>query len=119
MAEGLLRRLAGDRFDVFSAGARPVGLNPNAVKAMAEIDVDIACHRSKSVDEFVGQQFDYVITVCDSAKESCPLFPGGGERIHHSFDDPAATPSDQQVRVCRHVRDQMHVWLQSFIRDES
>lgn len=119
MAEGLLRYLAGDRFDVFSAGTRPVGLNPNAVKAMAEIGVDIADHRSKSVEEFAGQQFDYVITVCDNAKESCPIFPGGGERMHHSFDDPAATPIDQQLPAFRGVRDQMRVWLKSFIQDES
>ena len=119
MAEGLLRHLAGDRFDVSSAGTRPVGLNPNAVKVMAEIRVDIASHRSKSVDEFVDQQFNYVITVCDSAKEACPIFPGAGERIHHTFDDPAAAPSDQQLAVFRQVRDQIHVWLKSFIRDES
>ena len=119
MAEGLLRDLAGDRFDVFSAGTKPVGLNPNAVEAMAEIGIYIADHRSKSVNEFSGQQFDYVITVCDSAKESCPIFPDGGELIHHSFDDPAATPGDQQLPAFREVRDQMHVWLKSLIRDES
>ena len=76
----LLRHVAGDRFDVFSAGTRPAGLNPNAVRAMAEIGINIAGSRSKSVDEFTGQQFDYVFTVCDSAKESCPIFPGGGRR---------------------------------------
>jgi arsenate reductase (thioredoxin) len=119
MAEGLLRHLAGDRFDVFSAGTRPVGLNPNAVKAMAEIGVDIASHRSKSVEEFAGQQFDSVVTVCDNAKESCPMFPGSGERIHHSFDDPAAVPIDQQLPAFRSVRDQMRVWLKSFITDIS
>jgi arsenate reductase (thioredoxin) len=119
MAEGLLRHLAGDRFDVFSAGTRPVGLNPNAVKAMAEIGVDIASHRSKSVEEFAGQQFDSVFTVCDNAKESCPMFPGSGERIHHSFDDPAAVPIDQQLPAFRSVRDQMRVWLKSFITDIS
>ncbi len=118
MAEGLLRHLAGDRFAVSSAGTRPVGLNPNAVKVMAEIGVDIASHRSKSVDEFMDQQFNYVITVCDSAKEACPIFPGAGERIHHTFDDPAAAPSDQQLAVFRQVRDQMHAWLESFIRGE-
>jgi len=69
MAEGLLRHLAGDRYDVFSAGPKPVGLNPNAVEALAEIGIDISAHRSKSVDEFAGQQFDYIITVCDNAKE--------------------------------------------------
>ncbi len=119
MGEGLLRHLAGDRFHVCSAGTKPVGLNQNAVKAMAEIGIDIASHRSKSVDEFVGQQFDYVITVCDSAKESCPIFPGGGEHIHDRFHDPAAAPSDQQLDAFRRVRDQMHDWLKAFMRDES
>jgi len=71
MAEGLLRHMAGDQFEVFSAGTRPVGLNPNAVTAMSEIGINIAGSRSKSADEFTGQQFDYVITVCDNAKESC------------------------------------------------
>jgi len=92
MAEGLLRHLADDRFEVFSAGTKPVGLNPNAVKAMSEVGIDISGHRSKSVDEFVGQQFDYVITVCDNAKEACPIFPGPGKRVHHSFEDPAGAP---------------------------
>ena len=76
MAEGLLRSIAGDRFEVFSAGTKPAGLNPNAVAAMSQIGVDISGHRSKSVDEFSGQQFDYVITVCDNARESCPILSG-------------------------------------------
>jgi arsenate reductase len=119
MAEGLLRHLAGERFEVFSAGTKPVCLNPNAVKAMAEFGIDISKHRSKSVDEFAGQTFDYVITVCDNAKESCPVFPGGGERIHHSFEDPAAVPVDQQLTFFRTVRDQIRVWLEGFIGHES
>jgi len=89
MAEGLLRHMAGDRFEVFSAGTRPSGLNPNAVQAMAEVGIDISGHRSKHVDEFAGHQFDYVFTVCDNAKETCPFFPGGGKRLHQSFEDPA------------------------------
>ena len=93
MAEGILRHFAGDRFEVFSAGTRPVSLNPNAVMAMAEIGINIAGSRAKSVDEFASQQFDYVFTVCDSAKESCPIFPGGGMRLHQSFEDPAAAPA--------------------------
>jgi arsenate reductase len=117
MAEGLLRHLAGDRFDVFSAGTKPVGLNPNAVKAMEEAGIDISKHRSKSVDEFAGQQFDYVITVCDNAKESCPFFPGGGERIHHSFEDPAAAPKERQLDAFRRVRDQISIWLTEFVRN--
>jgi arsenate reductase len=117
MAEGLLRHLAGDRFDVFSAGTKPVGLNPNAVQAMSEIGIDISKHRSKSVDEFAGQQFDYVITVCDNAKESCPFFPGGGERIHHSFEDPAAAAKEHQLDTFRRVRDQISSWLSEFVRN--
>jgi arsenate reductase (thioredoxin) len=112
MAEGLLRHFAGDRFEVFSAGTRPTGLNPNAVTAMTELGINIAGSRSKSVDKFAGQQFDYVFTVCDNAKESCPLFPGGVKRLHQSFEDPAAAPADQQLGVFRKVRDQIAVRLQ-------
>ena len=117
MAEGLLRQLAGDRFEVFSAGTKPVGLNPNAVTALDEVGIDISKNRSKSVDEFAGQQFDYVITVCDNARESCPLFPGGGERIHHSFEDPAAAPKEQQLQKFRQIRDQISSWLHDFVRN--
>jgi arsenate reductase len=118
MAEGLLRRMAGEDFEVLSAGTKPVGLNPNAVAAMSEAGIDISNHRSKSVDEFAGQQFDYVITVCDSAKESCPIFPGGGARIHHSFEDPAAAPKDQQPETFRKVRDQISDWLTDFVGND-
>lgn len=118
MAEGLLRHLAGDDFEVFSAGTKPVGLNPNAVAAMKEAGIDISTHRSKSVDEFAGQQFDYVITVCDNAKESCPIFPGGGARIHKSFEDPAAAPKDQQPETFRKVREQISNWLTDFVRND-
>lgn len=115
MAEGILRHVAGDRFDVFSAGTRPVGLNPNAVTATAEIGINIAGSRSKSVDEFAGQKFDYVITVCDNAKESCPIFPGGGTRIHQSFEDPAAAPKESQLEKFREVRDQIAKWMGDFV----
>lgn len=114
IAEGLLRHTAGDRFEVFSAGTRPAGLNPNAVKAMAEVGIDISGSRSKSVDEFAGHNFDYVLTVCDNAKEQCPIFPGNGTRVHHSFEDPAAAPPDQQLAVFRRVRDQIAEWLREF-----
>lgn len=118
MAEGLLRDLAGDRFEAFSAGTKPVGLNPNAIKVMSELGIDISKHRSKSVDELSGQQFDYVFTVCDNAKEACPFFAGGGQRIHHSFEDPAAAPEKQRLEVFRQVRDQISNWLSDFIRNE-
>jgi arsenate reductase len=117
MAEGLLREIAGDRFEVFSAGTRPAGLSPNAVTAMAEIGIDISRHRSKSVDEFDRQRFDYVITVCDNAKESCPIFAETGKRVHHSFEDPAAAPADRKLPQFRKVRDEMSGWLREFARD--
>ncbi len=118
MAEGLLQHAAGDRFDVFSAGTKPVGLNPNAVKAMAEIGIDISDHRSKHVDQFAGRQFDYVITVCDNAKEACPIFPGSAKRIHRSFPDPAAVPSEDQPEAFREVRDQISKWVEEFVATE-
>src|SRR6202161_33839 len=92
MAEGLLRHDAGERFDVESAGTKPSRLRPEAIAAMRELGIDISGHRSKSVDEFAGRQFDYVLTVCDNAKESCPIFPGNAVNIHHNFEDPAALP---------------------------
>ncbi len=119
MAEGLLRHIAGNKFEVFSAGTRPAGLNPNAVTAMAEIGIDIAGSRSKSVNEFSGQQFEYVFTVCDNAKESCPIFPGGGKRLHQSFEDPAAAPSDQQLEVFRKVRNQIADRLREFVENQN
>ncbi len=118
MAEGLLQSMAGDRFDVFSAGTRPVGLNPNAVTAMSEVGIDISKHRSKSVDEFTGQQFDYIITVCDNAKESCPFFPGSAERIHHSFEDPAAMPADSQPDGFRRARKELEGWFREFASEK-
>lgn len=88
MAEGLLRHDAGDAFEVESAGTKPGTVRPEAIKTMHEVGGDISGHRSKHVDEFDGQRFDYVITVCDNAKESCPVFMGAVKRLHHSFDDP-------------------------------
>src|ERR1041384_3223246 len=87
MAEGLLRALAGERFEVFSAGSKPSVVNPLAIAAMDERGIDIRTHRSKHLNEFLAQPFDYVITVCDTAAESCPLFPGPAQRIHWSFPD--------------------------------
>ncbi len=100
-----------------STPARPVGLYPNAVKALSEVGIDISGNRSKSVDEFTGQQFDYVFTVCDNARESCPIFPGGGKSIHHSFEDPAAAPADHQLATFRKVRDQISTWLSEFVNE--
>jgi arsenate reductase len=113
MAEGLLRELGGGRFEVESAGTRPSGGRPEAVEAMREVGVDIGSHRSKSVDEFAGQPFDYVITVCDNARESCPVFHGKAERIHRAFDDPAAVAGewDERLAAFRRVREEMAEWL--------
>ncbi len=119
MAEGLMRHFASDRSDAFSAGTRPVGLNPNAVAALSELGIDISGHRSTSVDEFTGQHFDYVITLCDSAKESCPFFPGVGRRIHRGFADPGAAPGPEQQETFRRVRDQLSNWLSDFVSNES
>jgi len=116
MAEGILRSIAGDRFDVASAGVAPSRVRPEAVEAMRDIGVDISTHRSKSVDEFLEEPFDYVITVCDNAKESCPVFPGNAERIHWSFDDPAAYEGtdDEKLSEFIRVRDQIFEKLRTF-----
>ena len=116
MAEGLLRHDAGARFEVFSAGVNPGCVRPEAVEAMREVGVDISSQRAKSVEEFVGQAFDYVITVCDNARERCPFFPAGAQRIHWSFDDPAATEGDAAARlaVFRRVRDEIRARLAGF-----
>ncbi len=88
MAEGLLRHDGGELFEVESAGVKPGSVRPEAIRVMREIGIDISGHRSKSVDEFIGRDFDYVITVCDNARETCPVFPGKTQRLHQSFEDP-------------------------------
>lgn len=121
IAEGLLRYDAGDRYDVESAGVELSFVRPQAVEAMREIGIDITGHRSKSLNEFLGQPFDYVITVCDNAKEHCPIFPGIATRIHWSFDDPAAAAAGDdatQFAVFRRVRDEIRVRLHEFAEPE-
>jgi arsenate reductase len=119
MAEGLLRHDAGDRFEVFSAGTKPSRVRPEAIAAMGELGIDISGHRSKGVDEFAGQNFDYVLTVCDNANESCPVFPGRSVRVHHNFDDPAlAQGSDEErLAVFRRLRDELREFLRRFPTD--
>jgi arsenate reductase len=110
MAEGLLRHMAGDRFEVASAGTKPSIVRPEAIAAMRELDIDLTGHRSKSVEEFVGTPIDYVITVCDNAKESCPVFPAGTKRMHWPFQDPPGPgegSGEDRLAVFRMVRDQM------------
>jgi arsenate reductase len=114
MAEGYLNALFNGRIEAFSAGSRPSGyVHPFAVKVIAEDGIDISDGHSKSMAEFLNQPFDVVITVCDSAREACPVFPGGGEKLHHSFYDPAeaeGTEEDKLV-VFRRVRDEIKAWL--------
>ncbi len=107
MAEGIIRYAVGDRVEVYSAGTKPSLVRPEAIKAMAEIDIDISHHRSKSVDEFNGQRFEFVLTVCDNARENCPYFPAATKLIHHAFEDPADVVGDEEDRVAafRRVRE--------------
>jgi len=116
MAEGLLRHDAGDRFEVFSAGTKPGHVRPEAIAVMRELGIDLTGHRSKHVDEFARQSFDYVLTVCDNAKESCPMFPASTKAIHHSFDDPAASQGSEEERLAlfRQVRDEIRMYLRAF-----
>jgi arsenate reductase len=119
MAEGLLRYFGNGKFEVYSAGTNPSFVHPLAIEAMNEIGIDISWHRSKSVMEFIGQSFDYVITVCDKAKESCPTFPGDVKRIHWSFEDPAEAigTREERMKVFRKVRDQIKEHILSFINE--
>jgi arsenate reductase (thioredoxin) len=116
MAEGLLRHDAGDRFDVESAGTKPSRVRPETIAVMKEIGIDLAGHRSKSVDEFSDRSFDYVLTVCDNAKENCPIFPGHANRLHYSFEDPTAVEGSEEDRQAafRRVRDRIREYLRSF-----
>jgi arsenate reductase len=113
MVEGLLRNMAGDRFEVLSAGTKPSSVRPEAISAMRELGIDLSGHWSKPVAEFGGQPFDYVITVCDNAKESCPIFPGGGKRFHWSFADPATVQGteDERLAAFRTIRDEIRAKL--------
>jgi arsenate reductase len=119
MAEGLLRHEAGDRYQVFSAGAKPSPVRPEAIAAMHEIGIDISGHRAKAVDEFAGQVFDSVITVCDHAQESCPVFPGTTRRLHWPLDDPAAVRGSEEERLAAFcgVRDQLHGHIRVFLTE--
>ena len=116
MAEGLFRHRLGDRYEVQSAGTKPTQVRPEAIAVMGEIGIDISGHRSKSINEFVGQEFRYVITVCDNANESCPVFPGKTERIHWSFEDPAATQGTEEERKAafRRIRDEIEARIKAF-----
>ena len=122
MAEGLLRHYAGERFEVFSAGTKPSVVRREAMAVMNEIGLDLSSHRSKSVDEFIGKPLDFVITVCDNANETCPIFPGNVRRFHWPFEDPAAVKGSDEVREAafRRIRDQLYERIMTFLKsDES
>ena len=114
MAEGLLNALYSDRFEAYSAGIEPGAVNPYAIKAMAEIGIDISKNRSKSLQEFQGVKFDYVVTVCDQEKGACPFFPGAGTYLHQSFDDPSKFQgtNDEILARVREVRDEIRAWIE-------
>jgi arsenate reductase len=118
MAEGWLRHLAGDRFNVVSAGTEPSSVNPLAIAAMRERGIDISGHHSKPVGKFLGETFGYLITVCDNARERCPIFPGVLKRIHWPLEDPAAAVGTEAecLAVFRRIRDEIetrvHAWLE-------
>ena len=113
MAEGFLNTLYRDEYEAYSAGIEPTNVNPHVVKAMAEIGVDISTHRSKSVEEFRGENFDIVVTVCDHAKEACPFFPGK-RIIHKRFEDPSKFKGteDEILEKVRLVRDEIKDWIE-------
>ncbi len=121
MGEGLFRAEGGERFEVFSAGTRPTVVRPEAIAVMKEIGIDISGHWSKGVDEFAGQTFDTIVTVCDNARESCPVFPAPAERIHWSFEDPAAVEGSVEERLAafRRIRDQIRERVRAFLREGS
>ena len=114
MAEAFLRTLYPDRYDAYSAGTEPTGVNPCAVQVMAERGIDISSYRSKAADEFIGQELDYVITVCDHAKQTCPFFSGGKQSLHKGFEDPAAFDGTEaeKVAIFRRVRDEIRDWIE-------
>ncbi|OGD28307.1 MAG: hypothetical protein A2Y56_11965 [Candidatus Aminicenantes bacterium RBG_13_63_10] len=113
MAEAYVDRLFPGRFLASSAGTEPTTLSPAVIEVMAEEGIDLSGHRAKNVNEFLGRTFDYVVTVCDQARESCPYFPGGGQRLHQSFADPSRCAGDRmEILACvRRIRDEIRAWL--------
>jgi arsenate reductase len=121
MAEGLIRHEAGDRFEVFSAGTQPTQVREEAVAVMRELGIDISSQRSKPLSEFLGQAFDFVITVCDRAREECPVFSGCPERLHWPFEDPAAFTDvgEGRIQAFRRLRDRIHARVMVFLGEGS
>ena len=121
MAEGLLRQVTGATWEVFSAGTKPTRVRPEAIAVMHEAGIDISSRHSKSVEEFLGQDFDYVITVCDNARETCPVFPARTRRIHWSIEDPAAVEggNEERLNAFRRARDELQQRLRAFVREQT
>ena len=117
IAEGLIRHEAGERFEVFSAGTQPTQVRKEAIQVMRELEIDISAHRSKPLTEFQGQEFDFVITVCDKAREECPVFSGAPERLHWPFEDPAAFTEigEARLQAFRKLRDKIHARVMVFL----
>lgn len=115
MAEGLLKNICGNTHTINSAGTHPSTVRPEAIAVLAEIGIDISANRSKSVNEFAGQTIEYVLTVCDNAKENCPYFPAATKLVHHAFDDPAAVEGSEETRLSafRKVRDEISSYLRN------
>jgi len=115
MAEGLLKRICQNEYEIFSAGTKPSIVRPEAIKVLREIGIDISANRSKSVDEFANEEIDFVLTVCDNAQENCPYFPAQTKLIHHSFSDPAEIEGDEATRLAafRRVRDEIKKYLEN------
>jgi len=114
IAEGLLNALYGDSYEAYSAGTEPTNVNPFAIEAMAEMGIDISKNRAKSVNEFTGMSLDYVITVCDNARQACPFFAGGKKQIHQSFEDPSGlSGTDEEILSgFRRIRDEIKYWIE-------
>jgi arsenate reductase len=121
MAEGLLRALAGDRFDVASAGTEATRVHPLAIGAMAEVGIDLGGHRSKTFERFLDEPWDWVVTVCDDASERCPVFPGAARRLHWSFEDPARAPGteDERLQTFRRIRDEIAARLRAWLGERA
>ena len=121
MAEGLLRASSGDRYEAFSAGTEATAVRPEAVRVMDELGIDLRPHESKTVDRFAGQRFDWVITVCDRAREACPNFPGGDRTLHWGFDDPAEASGSEEERIAvfRRVRDEIRDRLDGWLTESA
>ena len=117
ITEGLIRHEAGERFEVFSAGTQPTQVRTEAIQVMRELEIDISAHRSKPLTEFQGQKFDFVITVCDKAREECPVFSGVPERLHWPFEDPAAITEmgEARLQAFRKLRDKIHARVMVFL----